>query len=113
MNSIKNCLQFFPIPLFGSVMGLTGLTIAYQRASSFFNYPDVLGTALAYLVLILFGILLFIYSMKTLLYFNEVKKEFNHPIRLNFFPAISISLLLLSIAFHPIHHALSFLFWTL
>ena len=48
----------------------------------------------------LFFALLFIcYGLKILLFRNSVKAELHHPIKINFFPAFSISLLLLAALF--------------
>ncbi len=43
--------------------------------------------------------ILFFYIKKFVVYKEEVKKEFSHPIRINFFAAISISMLLLSVLY--------------
>ncbi|MCK5080734.1 MAG: SLAC1 anion channel family protein, partial [Candidatus Moranbacteria bacterium] len=51
------------------------------------------------------------YLTKIIKFRNEVKKEFDHPIKLNFFPTFSISLLLLSIAFLSINQPLSERLW--
>ncbi len=41
-------------------------------------------------------------------YFSEVKKEFSHPVRINFFAASAISFLLISIVYHPINKDIAF-----
>lgn len=47
----------------------------------------------------LFFVVLFFYILKLIKYKEEVKKEFSHPVRVNFFAASSISMLILSIDF--------------
>ena len=51
------------------------------------------------------------YGLKAILFFEEVKKDFQHRIRVNFFSAISISFLLLSIAFYAYWPFLSLILW--
>jgi tellurite resistance protein len=42
----------------------------------------------------LFFLVLFFYILKIIRFKEEVKKEFSHPIRVNFFAAFSISMLI-------------------
>ncbi len=51
------------------------------------------------------------YGLKTIKYFDEVKTDFKNRIRINFFSAISISFLLLSIAFMTYWPFLSMVLW--
>ncbi len=105
-------LKFFPITFFASVMGLTGLTIALQRffevfrieASGFINFLILLVTGW-------FFFLTLVYILKFLKYPDEVKKEFKHPVKINFLPTFSISLILLSIAYGKINITVSYIFW--
>lgn len=45
-------------------------------------------------------------------YPQAVEAEFAHPVKLNFFPTLSISLILLSIALLPYHPPLSMVLWS-
>lgn len=94
------CLQNFPVPLYGSVMGLAGLAIAASRLEGT-PVRSGIGFILLILVSIWFLILSTTYLIKLIRYPREVRKEFDHPVRMNFFPAISISILLLTIGFNP------------
>lgn len=91
-------MAHFPITLFASVMGITGLSIAFQRLTLIYPTPKIIGELLLFLAFTLFITISFLYVCKVLRYPDEASKEFNHPIRFNFFPASTISLLLLSIA---------------
>jgi tellurite resistance protein len=91
-------LPFFPISFFAMVMGLAGLCIAWEKAQSGFHLPVQMDLALLPFTVVVFSILVVIYGFKLFRYPGEVLKELNHPVKLNFFPAISISLILLSIA---------------
>jgi tellurite resistance protein len=73
--------------------------------------PKFLFDALLFFTLALFLGISFLYGRKALKYFEEVKKDFNHRIRLNFFSAISISFLLLSIGFLGYWPFLAMIFW--
>lgn len=91
-------LAHFPVSFFAVVMGLAGLTIALEKAEHLWGWslrPSfvlLLLTATAYIAIAL------TYASKFLRHRNHVLQEFNHPIRLSFFPAMSIGMILLSIA---------------
>lgn len=106
-----NRLQHFPITFFAVTMGLTGLALCYQKAHEVLGLPALPGNLLAYLALGIFDLLLLTYLLKSIKYRQAVKAEFNHPIRMHFFPAISISLLLLAIAYLHILPELAQLLW--
>ncbi|QKF77540.1 SLAC1 anion channel family protein [Arcobacter defluvii] len=95
----SNRLQFFPIMMFATIMGLGGLTLVYERMSSVFLFPMLIATVMIAISTILFFVVLIFYSLKLIKFKDEVKKEFTHPIRVNFFAAFSISMLILSIDF--------------
>lgn len=106
-----NRLQFFPIMMFAIVMGFSGLTIVYQKAAGWFSFPHSIGNTLAALDTFLFFLIAGIYIVKIFKYPVEVKKEFNHPVRINFFAAVSISLLLLAIIYNEISLDYGKIFW--
>jgi tellurite resistance protein len=87
-------LMHFPISFFAVVMGLSGLTLAWKAAGQSFapHFYQAFGL-LTTLVMIAVSL---IYGLKLLRHKDAVIAESHHPIRLNFFPAFSISLLLLS-----------------
>lgn len=106
-SRIKN----FPISFFAVIMGLTGLAIAYMRLSFIDEFLRNSGIFLTYFSTSLFGLFLIVYITKLFKYSSEVKKEFNHPVKSSFFPTISISLLLLAVAYGEINVYFAFLFW--
>ncbi|MGE3593113.1 MAG: SLAC1 anion channel family protein, partial [Arcobacter sp.] len=59
----------------------------------------------------LFFLVLIFYILKLIKYKDEVKKEFSHPIRVNFFAAFSISMLILSIDYRHYYTNVSELFF--
>lgn len=104
-------LEHFPISFFAMVMGLAGLTISWEKAQSTLDMPVNLGAALAWFTLLVFSILFTLFLIKLVRFNQAVKNELNHPVKLNFFPAISISLILLSVAFRHLVPGLSAGFW--
>ncbi len=107
----KNRLKFFPIMMYAIVMGMSGLTITYQKAGDWIGFPHIIGTSLMYLTTVAFIIISAIYIIKYFKYAMAVKKEFTHPIRINFFAAISISMLMLAIIFKEVNPTISAIFW--
>ncbi len=108
-----NRLENFPISFFAMVMGLSGLTIAWEKAQHVFGRDLYITPVLLALTALVFAVLAGLYAAKLLRYREAVLKELRHPIKLNFFPAISISLLLLAIALLPLSPMLSEPLWLL
>ncbi len=104
-------LANFPISWFATVMGLSGLTIAWEKAEALFQTGFSISPYLVLLTATLFVLLLGIYGLKLVRYRPTVVKELHHPIKLSFFPTISISLILLSIATLHAAHGLSLVLW--
>ncbi len=109
MNSDR--IKFFPISAFSVILGLAGVTIAFQKAVEILNFPIDLNKYFLSITTIAFILISFMYILKTVKYFDEVKKDFNSPVKLNFFPTISVGLLLLSIAFFSTNLLLSKYLW--
>lgn len=107
----KSRLQNFPISWFAVVMGLSGLCIAWYRAEVLLGIPYKISSLLLWLSVSVFVLLLAIYATKLLRYPAQVVAELNHPIKLNFFPTLSIGLLLLSIAFLHQPEKISLVLW--
>ncbi len=107
----KQWLRNFPVSLFVSVMGITGLSIAYQNYAHFFPLAQNIGMVLLTIAFLLFFSLLIVYISKILTHKHAVLAEFNHPVTANFFPVISISLLLLAIGSFDINQIFSRALW--
>lgn len=106
-----NRLENFPISFFAAVMGLAGLTIAWEKTQHTLDIDLNIDAFLVGVTATVFVVLTALYAAKLVRYRNEVIEELRHPIKLNFFPTISISLLLLSIAFMPLSHAVGQVLW--
>lgn len=92
-------LKFFPISFFAVVMGLAGWTIAFQRAASLLGWSPVLGQVVLGVSVLAFITIAALYLTKFVRFPQAVIEELHHPIKMSFFPTISISLLLFSVAF--------------
>ena len=104
-------LENFPIMMFAIVMGLSGLSIAYQKAAHLFHLSTLIPSLLAILTSLVFISITVTYLLKLLKYPQQVREEFNHPVRINFFAAFPISLLLLSVMFHDINIQVATVLW--
>ncbi len=104
-------LENFPVSFFSVVMGLCGLTIAWEKAQQAYHIQLGVTPVLLGLATLVFILLLMFYTTKIIKYPSSVKKELKHPIKLSFFPSISISFILLSIAFLSINEGLSRPLW--
>jgi tellurite resistance protein len=91
-------LAFFPVSFFSVIMGLSGLTIAWEKAQHVFNVDLGINVWLVTFTASVFGLLLLLYLGKVVRHPQSVTQELSHPVKLSFFPTISISLLLLATA---------------
>ncbi len=98
-NHSGSKLQHFPITLLPSVMGLIGLSIVYLKFQHLFHVDIPIGQSILFGSTGWFAVVMIMYGARLFRYPAEVKKDFLHPIRINFFPAISICFLLLSIGY--------------
>ena len=108
---MKEKLQHFPITSYAIIMGLSGLTIAFGKFYHMQWMPRIFYDTLLFFTFTLFLIISILYGLKAIRHFEEVKADFKHRIRINFFSAISISLILLSIAFMTYWPFLSMVLW--
>ena len=108
---MKEKLQHFPITTYSIVMGLAGLTIVLGKFYHMQWLPRIFYDILLFFTSILFLGITVIYGFKAIRHFDQVQTDFRHRIRINFFSAISISFILLSIAFMTFWPFLSIVFW--
>lgn len=107
----SNRLQNMPISFFAMVMGLVGLTIAWEKASDLYQFSTAIYSTLLIQSVVVFVILAGLYLYKVLNFRQALLKEWANPVKMNFIPAISISLLLFSIAFMSISINSSLALW--
>ncbi len=104
-------LANLPVPIFSIVMGMAGTALVYLRAGQVLWHSLAAGFVLAVVTAILFAFLLVAYTVKTLRYPANVRDEFDSPVKLHFFPTISISFILLAVAFLPFARTLALVLW--
>ena len=107
----SNRLQFFPIMMFAIVMGLSGLTLVFKKSSEVMYFPSLITSFFVFATTIIYLLIVGTYLLKIIKHKDEVKKEFSHPIRINFFAAVSISTLLLSMIYRHSIDELSQIFF--
>ncbi len=104
-------LDYLPVGFFGSVMGLTGLSVAWRLAQARYGAPGWIATSLGVAAVVAFVALTIGYGVKLVTAPDAVKAEFRHPIAGNLFGAILISLLLLPIVLAPFSLLLAQVMW--
>ncbi|MCB1419400.1 MAG: SLAC1 anion channel family protein [Notoacmeibacter sp.] len=106
-------LEHFPIGLFATVMGLAGLTLATLRLEHAAGSGRMASPWLLGLTIALFLFLLAVYAAKAARFPAAVKADWNHPVKIAFFPAISIGMLLISTAMVPLMPGIATYVWGL
>ena len=104
-------LEHLPVTIFASVMGLTGLALAWQKLQAVTKVDLGVNGILAGLALGVFIVLVLFYGLKALRYPSAVKAELRHPVKLSFFPTISISMILLATVFMHLAPSFAHLLW--
>jgi tellurite resistance protein len=93
--------DYLPVGLFGSVMGLTGLSVAWRLAHARYGVPIWAADGVAVVAAAAFILVTCGYLVKLATAPGAVIAEFHHPIAGNLFGTILISLLLLPILLAP------------
>ncbi|WP_376870275.1 SLAC1 anion channel family protein [Albirhodobacter sp. R86504] len=91
-------LAHFPVTFFAIGMGMMGLTLATRAAETAFSLANGASLAVLTLSILLLGLVTFGYLLKATFHRSEVAAEWRHPVRIAFFPAISIAFLLMAAA---------------
>lgn len=104
-------LEFLPVSFFSMVMGLSGLSIALQRADALTAGLHGIGTGVALASAAVFVVLCALYAAKLARYPAAVREELSHPVKMSFGATITVSLVLLSIAFFDGVPAVSWWLW--
>lgn len=110
MNKEKG-IRYFPIALFASVMGVSGLAISIRLIENVYEVTNIASNIVIILASLMFLVNIVILFYRLINYKADVQVDFNHPVRMNFFGAISISLLLLGMLYYDVNVSLSFYTW--
>nr|GMD99109.1 guard cell S-type anion channel SLAC1 [Ipomoea batatas] len=96
----------FPIGCFGICLGLSSQAILWRSlatspATKFLHISPFINFALWVLALCILMAVFFTYTSKCILYFEAVKREYFHPVRVNFFFAPWVVCMFLAIGTPP------------
>lgn len=105
-------LANFPVSFFSMVMGLAGLTIATQKLEAAAGLGAIASDYLFWGSAAVYVAIALVYLIKLTIRSKAVAAEWAHPVRIAFFPAMSIALILLSIAALHFDRTLSFWLWS-
>ncbi|MGO4306677.1 SLAC1 anion channel family protein [Cupriavidus sp. RAF12] len=92
----RGSVRHLPVNLFGAVMGLSGLSLAWRGAHQLFGVDPRVAQGIGIVAIVTFLLLAGGYLVKWARYPAAVQAEFRHPIAGNFFGTITIAILLLS-----------------
>lgn len=104
-------LEHFPITFFAVTMGLGGLTLALKAASVAMGWGPAMFLAALVLDVAVFLAVAGMYLTKAMRHRAAVAAEWNHPVRMAFFPTISISILLIAIAMMTVSRPVAEILW--
>jgi len=113
VSTSKTSIKNLPINLFGSVMGLAGLGLAWRLSGQHYGIGAMLGEAIGAFAGLVFVLLTLGYLSKWVKHPEAVRAEFNHPVASNFFGTVTIALLLLSAVAAPHSQLLGQALWIL
>ncbi|MEI7763392.1 MAG: C4-dicarboxylate ABC transporter [Comamonadaceae bacterium] len=106
-------LEHMPVSLFSVVMGLAGTTIAVEKTEHLWGWSIAPSSYLLAFTAMVYALIAFAYLAKFLFHRQHVIDEFNNPIRMSFFPTMSIGMLLLSIAALSRYPVISLYLWAI
>ncbi|MDX1352111.1 MAG: SLAC1 anion channel family protein [Thiomicrorhabdus sp.] len=109
----ERSIAFFPINIFGAIMGYAGLTLGLQQAHNLLGLSPYFFYGFTLFTTILFVIFSSTYLVKLIKHPKSVVAELNHPVALHFFPTFSISLLLLSLIYLDMAFYVAQIMWVL
>ncbi|KAJ3701059.1 hypothetical protein LUZ61_004764 [Rhynchospora tenuis] len=107
----------FPVSTFGICLGLSSQAMLWKNLATspptqFLDVPLSVNLVLWCISISVLAILAVIYLFKIIFYFEAVRREYHHPIRVNFFFAPWIACLFLAIGLPPgIAHNLPHFLW--
>lgn len=104
-------LEHFPITFFATVMGLAGFTLAVRTAERALGLAATASHAMLALSCAALAAVALLYCAKALRHWPAVHAEWHHPVRLAFFPTVSVSLLLIAVAMLAEWPRAAFGFW--
>ncbi|XP_026441222.1 S-type anion channel SLAH2-like isoform X2 [Papaver somniferum] len=98
----------FPVSAFSICLGVSSQAILWKALATspstrFLHISMAVNLILWWIAVIITSIVFFIYFLKVVFYFEAVRREYFHPIRVNFFFAPWVTLLFLALGIPPSH----------
>ena len=106
-----NWIARLPVALFGSVLGIGGLGLAWRSTARVFNTPAIIGETMLILAAVVFAVLAVLYATKLVRATGAVRDELLHPGQSSFFGTITISFTLLASAALPWSPSIAEILW--
>lgn len=113
LQGVRRHIEVLPVGLFASVMGLTGLSVAWNTAHVRYGIPALIADVIGWIAVVTFVAVSIGYAAKMTIASQAVRAEFRHPISGNLFGTPLISLLLLPIPLAPVNLMLAQAAWLL
>ncbi len=109
----SSSLTHYPITFYAVTMGLFGLTLAFHAASRVLPWLAPASHVMVWVSIAVFVAITIGYLAKMALRTPAFIGEWHHPIRVAFYPAASISLLLMAVCFLPEQEGIANILWIL
>ncbi len=103
--------EHVPVGLFGAAIGLSGLCLAWRMAHSLLGAPAVVGEAVGFLAVVVFGVVTLSYLARCFWFPDKVRAELQHPVKGSLFGTVPISVLLLAAVVRPYAPRLAAAIW--
>ncbi|MDU0204810.1 SLAC1 anion channel family protein [Paenibacillus sp. PFR10] len=104
-------LKFLSVNSFGSVMGISGLSLAGRLSHNLFGTSSLIAELIGLMGIIMFVLLSVFFAIKWLKFPSVIYSEFSNPIGGNFYGAITVAILLLSSVILPYNQILGQAIW--
>lgn len=104
---LKTSRPDVPASFFGIILGLVGLGNCWRVASKVWHLPVWIGESIMLMAVIVWLVLLFLYTSKWLWARTAVWAEFKHPVLCCFVGLVPVSTLLVSLAIAPYDRTLA------
>ena len=105
-------LRDLPVSLFGAVMGLSGLALAWRLARVSLGAPAWVGESIGAFALVVFLLVSTGYLAKLARHPQAVLAEFRHPVAGSFFGTVVIAVLLVAAVVEPYSLPAASVIWT-
>lgn len=99
--TLMDKLRVTPLPLFATVMGTGGLSMAWRRAHETLGTPSFIADALFWFAAAVYVALLVAYGVR-ISNRERLLEDLRHPMKITFLTAITVSLVILATAGRPV-----------